>query len=207
MPGGDAGGWWDPSHVVVHDGMRLQSYRDPAHANPSNPNGYVSGGVSSSRALRQQNGKYLIRFRMDAGRGIGHVLLMMPSGEGWPPEIDFSEDGAVSSSVRNHTAATLHCGSGGSDSCRVQSSLGGIDLTVWHTMGMEWTPASVVYSLDGVPWAKVTSSQAAIPAPPMELDIQAQAGDCSTETPCPDATTPAHVNLQVDWVAAYKPAP
>jgi hypothetical protein len=38
----------------------------------------------------------------------------------------------------------------------------------------------------------------------MELDLQAQAGTCGDRyAPCPDATTPAHVDLQVDWVAAY----
>jgi len=41
----------------------------------------------------------------------------------------------------------------------------------------------------------------------MELDLQAQAGTCGDAwVPCPDATTAAHVNMQIDWVAAYKPA-
>jgi hypothetical protein len=36
----------------------------------------------------------------------------------------------------------------------------------------------------------------------MELDLQAQAGTCGDRyAPCPDATTPARVDLQVDWVA------
>jgi hypothetical protein len=44
----------------------------------------------------------------------------------------------------------------------------------------------------------------------MELDLQAQAGTCGEiNAPCPDATTPERVNMQIDWVAAYayRPAP
>lgn len=34
--------------------------------------------------------------------------------------------------------------------------------------------------------------------------MQAQAGTCGvTYAPCPDASTPSHVDLDVDWVAAY----
>ena len=41
----------------------------------------------------------------------------------------------------------------------------------------------------------------------MEMDVQTQAGTCGiVENPCPDASTPAHVNMQVDWVVAYRPA-
>jgi hypothetical protein len=42
----------------------------------------------------------------------------------------------------------------------------------------------------------------------MELDIQSQAGTCGdVYRPCPDSSTPAHVELQVDWVVAYAYAP
>ena len=38
----------------------------------------------------------------------------------------------------------------------------------------------------------------------MELAIQSQAGTCGDVwTPCPDATTPPLVELQVDYVRAY----
>jgi len=46
--GGDPGGWWDPSHVVVTGGMlELQTYKDSNHNNT-----YVSGGVSSAFGLK-----------------------------------------------------------------------------------------------------------------------------------------------------------
>jgi hypothetical protein len=62
-----------------------------------------------------------------------------------------------------------------------------------------------VYTLDGRAWAAVRHR--AVPAERMELDMQAQAGTCGNQyAPCPDATTPPQVDLQVDWVVAYAPA-
>jgi hypothetical protein len=64
------------------------------------------------------------------------------------------------------------------------------------------TPRRLVYTVDGRRWATVRSSH--VPAEPMEFDMQAQAGTCGvTFAPCPDASTPPHVDLDVDWVVAY----
>jgi hypothetical protein len=192
QPGGDPGGWWDPSHVVVHDGMvELQNYQDPILGNR-----WVSGGLSSARALKQTFGKYLVRFRMDKGNGIAGIALLWPSNGGWPPEIDFAEDGGGN---RSNTSATLHYGSAND---QVQRSVAA-DFSQWHTIGVEWTPGHLVYTLDGAVWATVANAN--VPAVPMELDLQTQAGTCGDDwNPCADATTPAHVSMQVDWVVAYK---
>jgi hypothetical protein len=192
QPGGDPGGWWDPSHVVVHDGMvELQNYQDPILGNR-----WVSGGLSSARALKQTFGKYLVRFRMDKGTGIAGIALLWPSNGGWPPEIDFAEDGGGN---RSNTSATLHYGSAND---QVQRSVAA-DFSQWHTIGVEWTPGHLVYTLDGAVWATVANAN--VPAVPMELDLQTQAGTCGDDwNPCADATTPAHVSMQVDWVVAYK---
>jgi len=194
QPGGDPGGWWDPSHVAVHNGMLdLQTYRDPAFGNR-----WVSGGVSSAPALTQLYGKYLVRFRIDKGVGVAGVLLLWPSNGSWPPEIDFGEDGGGD---RSQSTATLHYGS--NDSQMAQSVTA--DFSQWHTMGVEWTAGQLKFTLDGAVWGAMNSAH--VPSIPMELDLQAQGGTCGdTWVPCPDATTSAHVNMQIDWVAAYKPA-
>jgi len=198
VPNGDNNGWWDPSHVVESGGvLNLESYVDPSHANPSNPNGYVSGGVSSGRALHQTYGKYEVRFRIDQGDGIATALLLWPAEGGWPPEIDFAENG---SGVRDHMTATLHYGS---DDSTIQKDLNG-DFTQWHTLGVEWTPGSLAFTMDGSTWATITDSH--VPDVPMELDMQTQAGECGVD-PCPDASTPARVDMQIDWVVAYAYTP
>jgi beta-glucanase (GH16 family) len=198
QPGGDPGGWWDPSHVVVRGGrLRLETYRDPRFGNR-----WVSGGLSSSHAVRQAYGRYEVRFRMDQGHGVAGIMLLWPSADHWPPEIDFGETGGERPR-RDEMSATLHYGA---DNSQIQRSVRR-DFTRWHVLGVEWTPRTLVYTLDGRPWATVRSAH--VPAEKMELDLQTQAGTCGDRyAPCPDATTPARVTMEVDWVRidAYRGA-
>jgi beta-glucanase (GH16 family) len=193
QPGGDPGGWWAASHAVVAHGiLELETYRDPRFGGR-----WVSAGVSSAPALKQTYGKYEVRLRMDRGKGVAFVALLWPVRDQWPPEIDFAEEGGKTS-ARRHITATLHYGARNFQIQRTVHS----DFTRWHVVAVEWRPAKLVYTLDGRRWATVSSR--AVPAQPMELDLQTQAGACGDPyAPCPDSTTPPRVNLQVDWVAAY----
>jgi beta-glucanase (GH16 family) len=193
QPGGDPGGWWAPSHVVVRRGiLNLETYRDSRFGGR-----WVSGGLSSARALKQTYGKYEVRFRVDDGKGVAAILLLWPVRDHWPPEIDFAEDGGMTSR-RGSMSATLHYGA---ENHQIQRSVKA-DFTRWHTAGVEWTPGKLVYTLDGEPWGTVRSRH--VPREPMELAIQAQAGTCGRRyAPCPDATTPTKVNMQIQWVRAY----
>ena len=194
QPAGDPGGWFDTTHVALSDGnLVISGYQDPADGGR-----WVTGGVCSKPALVQTYGKYLVRFRFDAGAGIAHAILLWPANNSWPPEIDFSEDNGAD---RQTTYATLHYGSSDTQ-MQHQTS---VDLTQWHTLGVEWTSGRIAYTLDGAVWATVTG--ASVPAVPMVLDIQTQAWSSGTSTweRGTDSTTPAHVNLYVDWVVAYAP--
>jgi beta-glucanase (GH16 family) len=195
QPGGDPGGWFDPSHIYLSNGaLVLSAYQDPADGGK-----WATGGVSSSPGLSQTYGKYEVRFRFDAGAGIAHAILLWPTDNSWPPEIDFSEDNG---SDRQTDYATLHYGTNNTMIGRQVA----VDLTQWHTLGVEWTPGHLVYTIDGQVWATVADVN--VPSTPMALDIQTQAWACGTSTweQCPNATTPAHVNLYVDWVVAYSAA-
>lgn len=191
--GGDPNTLWDQSHVYVHGGMlQLQNYRDKNDGNK-----WVSAGISSDVGLHQTYGKYLVRFRMDKGDGITGILLLWPANNQWPPEVDFAENGGGD---RSSMTATLFYGA---NNQQIQNTVQA-DFTQWHTMGVEWTPGSLKYTLDGQVWASVQSPY--VPTVPMSLDIQTQAGDCSSQTnPCPDSSTPSQVNMDVDWVVAYAP--
>jgi beta-glucanase (GH16 family) len=196
QPGGDPGGWWEPSHVVVRNGLlHLETYRDRRRGGGRRR--WVSGGVSSAHGLEQRYGKYAVRFRMDAGHGVAGIVLLWPQ-HGWPPEIDFAEMGGISPGRRGATA-TLHYGRHDRTIARTVRA----DFTNWHVAGVEWYPGQLVYTLDGRPWATVRSRH--VPGRNMELDLQTQAGTCGHRwAPCPNARTPAKVDMQVDWVVAYR---
>jgi beta-glucanase (GH16 family) len=195
QPAGDPGGWWDPSHVVVGGGRAaLTSFRDPAFDSR-----WVSGGMSNARGLTQTYGRYDVRFRLDPGFGITAALLLWPVADHWPPEIDFAEDGGMQP-TRDQMTATLHYG----EDDRIVQHTVSADFTQWHTMGVEWTPGRLVYTLDGAPWAEL--SHEGVPDEPMELAAQTQAGTEGDEwMPAPDETTPDVVDMEIDWVVAYAP--
>lgn len=198
QPGGDPGGFFDPTHVTVSGGeLVISAYKDPADLVwDAGPSTYVSGGISSSPSFAQTYGKYLVRLRMDAGQGVASAVLLWPQTNTWPPEIDFSEDNGA---TRQVDYATLHYGA---NNTQVQRRIS-VDLTQWHTLGVQWTKGELVYTVDGRSWATIRNVN--VPAIPMVLDIQTQGWACGTSTweQCPNAGTPRRVNLDVDWVVAY----
>ena len=198
QPGGDTAGWWSRSHVVVGNCLlTLKGYADPA----AKPGVFVTGGVGMKDTHAQTYGKYLVRMRADKGDGISAIALLWPQADVWPPEVDFFEDGGGN---RTSATATWHCGPNGIDNCQVQKTLTGYDFSQWHTLGVEWTAGKLVYTIDGTPWATVT--EAGVPSIPMILDLQSQSLECSRWNTCLDSSTPAEVDMQIDWVVAYSPS-
>jgi len=195
QPGSDTGAWFASSHDSVSNSeLVISAYRDPAYGNI-----WVTGGVDYR--AHQTYGKYLVRMRRDTGAGISHALILWPANDTWPPEIDFSEDNA---SDPQTDYASLHYAT--AQGPRTIQRRIAVDLSQWHTWGVEWTPGKLVYTLDGSPWATVTSS--VVPAAAMELCLQIQswaAGVNSWEGPV-GPTTPPVVNMDVDWVVVYAPA-
>lgn len=194
-PGGDPAGWWDPRHVSVSGGnLVISAYQDPADGSR-----WTSGGVTTLPAFAQTYGKYLVRFRLEPGVGIGHTVQLTAADGSWPPEVDFSEDNAKG---RDRTLATLHYGPRDSKISRWTP----VDLTQWNTLGVEWTPGVLRFTLNGRVWFTIRHPE--VPSIPMGLAIQTQSWPCSgTWGVCPNASTPPVVRMYVDWVVAYAYAP
>ena len=196
------------NHVGVTGGMLvIRGYKDPAgavsHGCTDDANQWVTGGVKLT-ANSQTYGKYEVRMRVDNGQGVSLVALLWPTTDTWPPEIDFTEDNGVS--PRTVDTATEHWGTAANPS-QVNDTLA-VNLSQWHTVGVEWTPGKIVYTMDGVPWA--TEANSNVSDVPMQLAVQTQAWQCNSagtgwET-CVDGTTPAEVDMDVDWIAVYAPA-
>jgi beta-glucanase (GH16 family) len=165
----------------VRNGMLIISaYQEQRGGN------WVSGGLQTAHA--QTYGKYLVRCRFGPGWGISDALLLWPANDRFPPEIDFSE--AYGRSNLKSSAATFHYGK----NIHLDNSVA-VDLTQWHTFGVEWTPGKLVYTLDGHAWGTVVNPH--VPHIPMRLCIQTQSYGLQP--------TPAVINLEVDWVVIYAP--
>jgi beta-glucanase (GH16 family) len=177
QPSGNPYGWWAASHVQPYQGAALlRGYEDGGR--------YVTGGMMLN-SVAQTYGKYVVRAKFDRSTSIEHCMLLWPV-SGWPPEIDFSE-GPTSQGVM----ATSHWGSSNSQTHAFKR----IDMTQWHTYGVEWTPTRLLFTIDGVGWA--TMGGAAVPHQAMKLAIQTMA------TSSPSTTNEVRMSIADVYVWAY----
>lgn len=196
QPGSDPGSQWAASHVTVGGGaVSLSTYRDPAYNNA-----WTSGGINNAKAVALTAGKYDVRMRADRAKGINAVALLWPKSNTWPPEIDFVED---RDGDRDNYAATLHYRDAAGAHKMIHRPAKTVDMTGWHTYGVEWGPDRVVYTLDGAPWARIDSPH----APDLAMGLAIQTNAVTRGSVKPDATTPSTSRVQVDWVVGYAADP
>jgi hypothetical protein len=195
VPSGDPGSRWLPGHVQVEDSqLVLAGYQDGGQL--------VTGGVSN-HPVAQTYGKWEVRFRVDAADEMTIAFLLWPQGGSWPPEIDFFEDAGGD---RQQASSFLHYRKNGGQG-KTQRSLTA-DFTTWQTVGVEWLPGRLNYTLNGRTWATLTGSD--VPSQPMWMALQAQGGGCAkratyAESACPSAGNPPRADVRVDWVSVYAP--
>jgi hypothetical protein len=180
---------WAPSHVVSKRGaLRIRTYRDANYGGR-----WVSGGVSMARLVNQAYGRWVVRFRMRRGIGVGMDVALRPSGSG--TVVDWIEESSDKGGARRIETATLHYGS-----TRVHARIHR-DFTRWHTMTLSWRPGRITVKCNGRRWANFTNH---IPSSPMHLIMQTNTGTNGFTGVMPDSTTPARVALQIDYVAVYR---
>lgn len=199
QPGGNPNSTWDASMVELEGGLlHLNSMRTA--------NGWITGGVSNY-PVTQQYGRWEVRMRADYSDDISYHMLLWPQDETWPPEIDFAES---VSGTRAEMSAFLHWVDRNGNNAKTDAATTG-DFSQWHTVGVEWGPGIVRYLLDGEVWAEA-HSETMVPAVPMWLGLQAEAGACERReewgmTACSDSAQlrPDNVAVQIDWVTVYAP--
>lgn len=181
--------YWAHSHVVSEGGaLRIQTYRDPAYGNR-----WVSGGVSMARLVNQTYGRWVVRFRMPRGTGVGMDVALRPSGGG--TVVDWIEESSDKGAARAIETATLHYGG-----TRVHAHVKA-NFAKWHTMILAWTPGHITVRLGHHRWANYTSH---VPSSPMHLVMQTNVGTNGFTGTMPNSTTPNRVTLFVDYVAVYR---
>jgi beta-glucanase (GH16 family) len=138
-------------------------------------------------------GRYAVRLKADALPGYETAWLLWPDSNVWPRdgEINFPEgylDGKM--------CAFLHhmYGTWAGDQDAICST---VTYTSWHTVVLEWGPTVTNFYIDG---NLIMSSTTRIPSSPMHWVLQTDTDPC-----CQPSNTTAG-NVQIDWVAAWKPA-
>jgi beta-glucanase (GH16 family) len=114
------------------------------------------------------------------------ITFLLWADVNWPPEIDFAEfPSSGDGMLRQHYTQTLHY----SDQNLQIHSSHDADMTVWHTVGVEWSPGLISYTLDGVVTDTVTSH---VPKEDMWLALQTDGSD---------DVIPGYT--YIDWVKVY----
>lgn len=194
--------WYVPEQVQVADGvLSLQADRRAVIGIDGRPFEYVSGlisGKSPEQTLFAFRYGYVeSRVRLPQGRGLWSALWMLPSTGEAEPEIDIYETvGEQPRVVQMHT----HWTEDGEDRQR-GFKFHGPDMTLgWHTFGLEWTPDSLTWFVDGEPRWRVTDPKQ-IPREDMYLITNLAVGGNFTEPP--DEDTPFPSSLQVDYIRVW----
>jgi len=170
----------------------------------SDPRRVLTGGVSTLGSLAMRYGKVEIKCKLEDQKGAWPAIWMMPvkGVRGWPNdgEIDIVErlnlDGFV--------YQTLHYGNGSSADL-THGGRGAINKDDWNVYGLEWTPDSITWTVNG----KVTHVVRRQPnwdelkwpwTTPFYLMIDTQLGG-NWVGAIDESTLP--VAMHIDWVKFY----
>ena len=166
---------------------------------------WSSAGVSSGDFYSAAGGRWEVRAKFPASKGIGYVFLLYPADGSWPPEVDIAEGRVNGPQIMS----TYHWGSSNN---QVQSYMSNPDMSGWHTYGVILGATTITYTFDGKPWATITNSQ--VTTKKLWIGFQCGAMDPNGSAKAyetvdggvPGPLTPAVSDIQIDWVAHYTKA-
>jgi beta-glucanase (GH16 family) len=159
---------------------------------------YVSGIISTFGTFSQTYGRFEIRCRVPAGRGLRPGFLLLPVPFGPLPEIDvFETTGSDPSKVyfanRWGTEQTERS---------FGDSFTGPDLSAgFHTLSIEWARDKITWFIDG---KEKFQSVDGIPRQPMYLLIDLAVGGRLARSP--DASTTFPASFDIDYIRVYQHA-
>ncbi|MCP8940836.1 family 16 glycosylhydrolase [Alsobacter sp. SYSU M60028] len=162
---------------------------------------YSSGLLSSFNDFSFQYGYVEVRAQVPAGQGLWPAFWMLRTDEGVLGEIDIAEILGNATSTVNSTIHTSTDGVTVTSTPVVRTTVS--DLSVgFHTYGMDWTPDSITFSVDGVVTGQVATPDA-LKATMYLLANSSVGGIWSGE---PNASTPFPSQLLIDYIRVYQDA-
>lgn len=185
---------WKPDSVTISGGqLHLVATRTTEAK-------YVSGIVTTLGTFAQLYGRFEIRCRMAAGKGLRSMFSLSPVPLEPLPEIDVFEVAG------NTPSAISFANSWGTE--QTQRSFGdsfaGPDLSAaFHTVAIEWDADKISWFLDG---KEKFRSVDGVPHRPMflllDLAVGGGAGNVLTRTP--DESTRFPASFDIDYIRVYK---
>ncbi len=149
-------GWPSPSlHDASNGTLKLRAYPIPSlYQNQFNWNGATNPSaasmITSEKSHSQTYGYWEVRAKLNTEPKNKHFSIwLMPQDGSWPPEIDLLE---TVIDINNKSAGILSSANSHGETPDVPITFfkpaGGM-LNVWHTYGFEWTPTTMIWTVDG----------------------------------------------------------
>jgi beta-glucanase (GH16 family) len=210
-----AGGWgnneletYTTANATVQDGeLRITAQKNADGS-------YTSARLKTQDRLSWTYGKFAARMRLPAGQGIWPAFWMLGTNittAGWPKcgEIDVMEMIGGGEDRDDSVYGTIHWDAGGhaaTGSSRIELVDPEIFHDDYHVFEVEWTPAVVIWRIDGVETARTSIDRTAQPDReefhrPFFLVLNLAVG--GNWPGAPDASTVFPQVLAVDWVRVY----
>ncbi len=201
--------WYTPANVVEsHGTLKLHAQQQTLRAPDGKTYNYTSGMISTGRAssLLSTPPKYQFKYgymemraKEPKGTGLWSAFWALPSGQGWPPEIDAMEmrgdrpsDNHMAVHTLNSSKQVVHTGAWWT----------GPDFTAgFHTFGMDWEPNAIVFYIDGAERYRVTDTSK-IPNEPMYVLANLAVGGSWPGNP--DASTKFPSDFEIDYIHVFQ---
>ncbi len=159
---------------------------------------WTAGGLNQSWAGSHTYGLFEVRAMVDKGQGTGPGIILWPTDDNWPPEVDLLE---TPNGDRSQVYFSNHWAGGGNN---YASQNFNVDASQWHTYAVDWQPDHLTYLIDGKPMYTTTDH---VPQTPMALGFMGfvAKSDDGWYGGGPNGSTPSQVGLHIDWVKISEP--
>jgi len=160
---------------------------------------FRSGMMTTTRKFSQRYGRFEIRCRVPAGRGLWPAFWLLPEPPAWPPEIDVLEILGEEPDRVYFSHHWPHPQRPTEDSRAITGEFKGPDFSAdFHTFAVEWEAEELRWYVDGVLRHR---SDREIPQVPMFLLANLAVGGWAAE---PDESTPFPADFEIDFIRVWK---
>jgi beta-glucanase (GH16 family) len=181
-------------HIVAQLAKRMAANQLPVRYDGKDRE-YVSGIISTFGTFSQTYGRFEIRCRVPAGRGLRSGFLLMPVPLAPLPEIE------VFQTIGSSPSKVFFANRWGTE--QTERSFGdsfiGPDLSAgFHTLSIEWERDRISWSIDG---KEKFQSVDGVPRQPMYLLLDLAVGGNLAKAP--DASTAFPASFDIDYIHVY----
>jgi beta-glucanase (GH16 family) len=189
---------------VSNGSLKLTAYKQSSQSGFP----YTSGMITSYNRFNQMYGYFESRMKLPAGRGLWPAFWLLPSPSSWPPEIDIMENlGQDCSTVymSNHWSAQWPNGVGEPQAGATTLPYTGVNAcSGFHTFGVEWTPSTIDFYIDGVRRARITDHVPVANSAFTGMYLLLNLAVGGSWPGAPDANTPFPSAMEIDYVRVWR---